>query len=539
MPTKVLLINGASQDNIILAPPVGLYKLQHYLAQRNVTCDVLVPDLDREECFLERTCAGEYAVIGISCSHWSMRADLERLWRFRQASTDTKRQVVFAAGGQEASQNYEQWLNNGIDIVFLGFAERNFYTFCASYLSGRASGAFPQSVAAVDGVVFRDETGTTIFKPTEPLTAEYFEEITYTQAMTITVPYERYWDALRARMADTNAGSSFVFEYVRLYTTSHCPRRCGFCNSQSFLPCSQQSLTPIHFLSADQVLDLVLENVRKHHARGFAFSDDDFPVGSVSGINRLRDFSRKMVALKQSGKLDKSLFFAIQARIADFVQTSPDGTRAVDLELLELMHRAGFRSIALGVESFSDRILRAPSVNKLGVSLADCHDVLRAMMRSGLVPLINLIIGIPEYTPDELADTLDVAMSYIAEGCEINITGPLYALPGAPLCSDSRYAVRSYEWINTHNGRTEYISSHFVPEHALIGEISDNYEPALSAELERVRQRYYFGDRILHKRVKNVIGILVVARLLGRDEMVVRYEDVLNTMIHGGMRIAC
>lgn len=177
--TTVLLINGEPQDNITITPPVGLYKLKHYLEQRGVVCDVFMPDLDAEEEYLERTRNGEYSVVGISCSHWSMCKDLDRLWRFREAAGKCAQPVIFAAGGQEASQNYDQWLNNGVDVIFLGFAERNFYDFC-SRLSAAALGTkFHQLLSEVDGVVFRDNAGGTIFKPTATLTAEFFEEITY------------------------------------------------------------------------------------------------------------------------------------------------------------------------------------------------------------------------------------------------------------------------------------------------------------------------------------------------------------------------
>ena len=34
--------------------------------------------------------------------------------------------VLFVAGGQEAAMNSRQWLDLGIDLIFLGFAEHPF-----------------------------------------------------------------------------------------------------------------------------------------------------------------------------------------------------------------------------------------------------------------------------------------------------------------------------------------------------------------------------------------------------------------------------
>ena len=72
------------------------------------------------------------------------------------------------------------------------------------------------------------------------------------------------------------------------------------------------------------------------------------------------------------------------------------------------MEKASFLSIGLGVETFSDRLLKCPSINKKGLTSADSLKVIDAMLSTKIVPQINIIIGIPESTPDELADTLTV-----------------------------------------------------------------------------------------------------------------------------------
>lgn len=371
----------------------------------------------------------------------------------------------------------------------------------------------------------------------EPLTRSYFHEITYLQAMTMEIPYRKYWDALRARSADTGIGSEFVFEYVRLYTTSHCPRRCGFCNSQNFLPAVQQEKLNIQFLSAGQIVDLVLENVKKYNARGFAFSDDDFPIGNKSGIDRVMDFSRTIIDLKQKGRLDPNIHFAIQARIADFLVSNAHDKRTANIPLMERMVQAGFRSIALGVETFSDRLLRVPSINKIGVTADDCHAVLQGMMKTGLIPLMNIILGIPEATPDELAETLAISMDYIVKGCEINVTGPLYALPGAPLYTDPRYQIRSSRWENPHTGKVEDITNYYIPHHGLIHKISANYEKHLEAELDAFRKANGLEGKILHKRIKNVIAIIVAAKLLNRSDQVTSFGTTLTDLAEGKLRI--
>ena len=59
------------------------------------------------------------------------------------------------------------------------------------------------------------------------------------------------------------------------------------------------------------------------------------------------------------------------------------------MELLLKLKAAGFYTYGLGVETFADRLLKSPSVNKLGVDAQDCENVLDAMLDIGLNPLIQ------------------------------------------------------------------------------------------------------------------------------------------------------
>ena len=337
---------------------------------------------------------------------------------------------------------------------------------------------------------------------------------------------------MSADSADISLGASdFFIENVRVYTASHCPRGCGFCSSQAFLPESQGGTMPIIMLSADEVAELVFMHVDRYGARSFLFSDDDFPVGNKRGLERLTRFCDLMIEFKEAGRIPRETRFSCQARVMDFVLRRPGGYREVDRDLLARMVAAGFMSIGIGVETFCDRILKAPSVNKGAVTTADALGVIDAMMEAGLVPQTNIMMGVPEYTVDELAETMEISVANIRKGCDVATTRVMFAYPGAPLFESGAYPVKYRTWINPWNGRKASIADHFVPHDPTIAEVIAGYDAAAEAELDSVMRQQGWEGKIAHKRVVNVTSMMAVARMIGKPELAAKFAGILDELL--------
>ena len=69
------------------------------------------------------------------------------------------------------------------------------------------------------------------------------------------------------------------------------------------------------------------------------------------------------------------------------------------------MIQAGFKELAFGAESGSDRILQL--INK-GVKVQQTLDTVRTFKRFGLRPVISFMMGFPTETSEELNQTLDL-----------------------------------------------------------------------------------------------------------------------------------
>ena len=128
--TSVLLITGKAEKGFNIAPPIGVYQLLNYLVQRNHDCEIFDQEIETEAEYLKNVEAGKYDVIGMSVSHDHMPEDLDLYWRFKFASEKSDKRSIFIAGGQEATLNWKQWLQLGVDLIFLGFAEKILLQFC-------------------------------------------------------------------------------------------------------------------------------------------------------------------------------------------------------------------------------------------------------------------------------------------------------------------------------------------------------------------------------------------------------------------------
>jgi len=533
---RILLVTLKAEAGVNIAPPPGVYQLANYQTRRGVACDIFDRELDPIDGYLEAARNGVYDAIGFSVSHVHMEEDLELLWRFRMVVEEGRHACVFIAGGQEAALNWKQWIELGVDVIFLGFAEKALLAFAGRLESGLPDFGTPLELRrlteGIQGVAYRDGDGDFVYEPSARLTREEFRELCFEEAMTCHLPYDRYWDRLRAKSADTTLGASdFFIENVRVYTASHCPRRCGFCSSQNFLPQSQGSTMPIIILSADEVAELVFMHVERYGARSFLFSDDDFPVGNKQGIGRLTRFCELMAEAKDAGRIPAETRFSCQARVMDFVIRNAGRRWEVDWPLMRLMAKAGFMSIGTGVETFCDRLLKAPSVNKPAVTQVISRSVIDAMLAAGLVPQTNIMMGVPEYTVDELAETMEISVDNIRKGCDVATTRVMFAYPGAPLFEAGTYPVKYRTWTNPWTGQVAEISDYFIPHDPLLARVMTRYDAAAEAELEKVMRERGWEGKIAHKRVVNVTSMMAVAKMIGKHDLAARFEGFLDELL--------
>lgn len=182
-----------------------------------------------------------------------------------------------------------------------------------------------------------------------------------------------------------------------------CPYKCVYCNS---LIMGGRHI--VRFRSPENVIKEMVSLKNTYGDINFRFQDDIFGCN----MNWMRQFT----------ELIRPLDYVYRA----FVRT----TQCCDKEFTDLLVEGGCKHIALGIESGSDKILKA--MNK-GQTKAQCIEGLRNAKESGLLRRIYLIVGFPGETWDTVKETVDLVAE--AEPDEF-VVYPLIPYPGTPLWDD-------------------------------------------------------------------------------------------------------
>jgi radical SAM superfamily enzyme YgiQ (UPF0313 family) len=419
---RVLLI-GPYDPNCgeytFLAPPLGVWRLQGFLAGNGVAADVFDPNLrpldvdrDLDEVLRSR----RWDVIGVSTTGMTLPFDLSLAHAARAACPD----AVIVAGGMEATFNPERMFASGpFDLVILGEGEHPLLALCRRLERG-------EPLEPIAGTASIDEGGAVRRLAATAMSAAELREsifmIPYDR-----MPYEDYWRRLEgaygvgalpykaereAKLAEIRA--------VRLITLNYCPMGCSFCSSTNFLNSAQGTTTAISRLSADECMEMIGRIVRAHPGvRTIIFQDDIFVF---TNDKRLLELCRAIVAAKSRGELPETLGFISTNRID-----------AMTPERLAAMRAAGFRVLGFGVENFSRNVLK--EFNK-GRIFRHIEPVLTEALAQGITPFLDLILTSPRSTIGDLAETVRAADRWIRAGCEIGIYPYVIPFSGAALAGD-------------------------------------------------------------------------------------------------------
>ena len=205
------------------------------------------------------------------------------------------------------------------------------------------------------------------------------------------LPFADY-DLLRGRYLAAN-----------VFTARGCPRRCIFCTtSRMFAPYRQRGI-------AD-----VLAELQALQARGFRyvyFQDDDFAADPERAKELLRAMIRRGLVFRES-------FFFGRVEVGQ------------DSELLDLLGRANFNRMLLGVESLNPAALEAVGKRQSPGQIVACCEALRS---HGIKLIVSLVNGLDADGLDDLRRAVRLARRVDAYGLQPALLTPF---PGTPVRSE-------------------------------------------------------------------------------------------------------
>jgi anaerobic magnesium-protoporphyrin IX monomethyl ester cyclase len=211
-----------------------------------------------------------------------------------------------------------------------------------------------------------------------------------------------------------------------------CPYTCNYCpylvNSKYRVRTPESIVDEIQYLSA------------KYNIRGITFRDPNLTFDK----NRVHNFAELLL----QHNLD--IRWGMEAR-----------TDRLDPALLQLLYRAGLRSIEVGVESSDHRVLRGnkrkPIANEQQEQIIEhCH-------RLGIRVIANYTFGLPNDTVEGIRETIRYAKKLNTFAIQFTVTTPY---PGTQFYDTVRHAIFEKDW-ERFNGWTSVYSHPTIPSEEL------------------------------------------------------------------------
>ncbi len=176
--------------------------------------------------------------------------------------------------------------------------------------------------------------------------------------------------------------SSYKFpDRLEMFISRGCPWHCAFCIDW---------LTEKKYraMSGKRLSEELRFQAKKYRVKHFRFCDK-----TINGdIAVVRDFCDALLKIYEEG-------FPLMEWSGD-AMVRPEMTR----DLIFKMYRAGCRGLGYGVESGSDKVL-SDIGKKFTASLAG--EVVRNTKEAGIVTSVNIMVGFPTESADDLARTID------------------------------------------------------------------------------------------------------------------------------------
>ncbi|NOY25229.1 MAG: B12-binding domain-containing radical SAM protein [Oligoflexia bacterium] len=241
------------------------------------------------------------------------------------------------------------------DIAVVGDGEETFLEICERVESG-------SSLADTLGCVVRNEVGEIVQNPPRP-------------ALTSIDKYPMTaWDLLPVN--DYHC-LTLLKPFATMVTTRGCPWHCGYC--------SQVYSEKLRFRDIIQVVD-EMEHLERHYGvREIVFFDETFTIGKRRMLQFGEEVQRRGLKVK----------FNIRARVD-----------TVDRDVVRALKKAGLRSIHMGVEAGTDRVLKI--MNKQ-ITRAQTVQAFRVCREEGVDTRGYFMVGYYDATHDDVEDMIRFA----------------------------------------------------------------------------------------------------------------------------------
>ncbi len=368
------------RDSLVYIYPYSLLFLQNYLIANNVQSRIIDLNWQKPDELFEITKFVEYPIFGVTAQPHSV---LKALNIIKQLKKYNKNSII-VVGGNFFTKTHKDVLTRfkEVDVVVRDEGEVTFYELVNAIQNKK-------SYDNIEGITYRNNGNIIENKTRKP--ERDIEKFALKYDM-LHIP-NRFKEGILMRNFEKENYRSFP-----VFIGRGCSRKCAFCEYNQF----QYRVRKIPAIL--QEIDYLIKN---YNADYFAFADPSF----CERENFVREFCEALIERHSNIK------WSCEARVD------------TPLDILELMAKAGCISLDFGLESGSEKVLKA--IHK-DIDLFKTTEFVKACYSLGIRSHMFLLVSLPEETEEDAMQTIKVCgdLSKYVTSMSLGVT---QILPGTEL----------------------------------------------------------------------------------------------------------
>lgn len=341
---KIVLLSPPTDIRKMPNPPIGLCYIKSYLL-KNGFLNTKVIDMNLSSYHdVKRVLLEEKPdILGITSVSESRCSALKAAEMAKLL--DDKVKVVL--GGPHVTNMYSQILKHYgfIDVICLGEGEITFFELAEAILDN-------SGLLKVKGIAYRDRGEIVAASPREFIND--LDSLPFPNYDDLNIELYRNYDKI------VNPGKEIQGSIV---SSRSCPYSCFFCSARKFWGNKWRTRSPRN------IVDEIEYFYKKYDTKCFNFTDDNFMVDN----NRVIDICHEI--------LERNL------KISWFSHTRVDN---VSVQALKAMKEAGCEVLAFGVDSGSEKVLKAMDKR---ITISQVMSAFNMVKEAGLGSQLNIIVG--------------------------------------------------------------------------------------------------------------------------------------------------
>ena len=368
------------RDSGVYMYPYSLLYLQNYLLAHDIESRIIDLYWQKPDELLEITKSSDSPIIGVTAQPHSVLKALDIIKQLKKCNKNS----IIVVGGNFFTKTHRDVLNRfkEVDVVVRGEGEITFYELVYAIQNKK-------SFENIEGITYRNNDGIVENKTRKPESDIEKFALKYDK-LHIT---NRFKEGILMRNYEKENYRSFP-----VFMGRGCSRKCAFCEYNQF----KYRVRKIPAIL--QEIDYLIKN---YNAVYFAFADPSF----CERENFVRELCEILID-RYSG-----IKWSCEARVD------------TPLDILELMAKAGCISIDFGLESGSEKVLKA--INK-DIDLFKTTVFVKACYSLGIRTHMFLMVSLPEETEEDAMQTIKVCgdLSKYVTSMSLGVT---QILPGTEL----------------------------------------------------------------------------------------------------------